>query len=333
MKKRRTTIFTALLITAILISGCAGESKTGSSPGKTNMKENGRLNVVTTLFPYYDFIRQIAGDKVNLTMIVPAGMDTHSFEPTTEDMINIQNSDIFIYNGGSLEHWVTKVLDSTNNKNQTIMRMMDYTDILEEEHKEGMEDEHDNKHKNNFDKKDSDEEEFDEHIWTSPVIACTLVTEICSTLKEADSENADFYQNNCDKYIEQLKSLDKELHNITDNARVKTLIFADKFPLRYFTEEYGLDYFAAFSGCSTDTEPSVDTLKFLIDKVKSEKISDVYYLELSSQKIADTICSSTNAKKKLFYSCHNVSQKQFNDGITYIDMMKKNAETLKEGLK
>lgn len=325
MKKRITATFTALIITAILISGCTGKSKTGN---KTNIKENGKLNVATTLFPYYDFIRQIAGDKINLTMIVPAGMDTHSFEPTTEDMINIQNSDIFIYNGGSLELWVTKVLDSTDNKNQTVMRMMDYTDILKEEHKEGMEDEHGSEHKG-----EPDEKEFDEHIWTSPVIACTLVTEICNTLKEADSQNAEFYQNNCDKYIEQLKSLNEELHNITDNARVKTLVFADKFPLRYFTEEYGLDYFAAFSGCSTDTEPSVDTLKFLIDKIKSQKINVVYYLELSSQKIADTICSSTDAKKKVFYSCHNVSQKQFNDGITYIDMMKKNAETLKEGLK
>lgn len=320
MKKRIHAFFSLMLIVTLLLSGCTKESRTE----KSYTKENGKLSVVTTLFPYYDFIRQIAGDKVNLTMAVPAGMDTHSFEPTTEDMINIGNADVFIYNGGSLDHWVTKVLDSANNKNQTVMCMMNYTEVLTEEHKEGMEGEHHDEH---------DDEEYDEHIWTSPVIAQTLVKEICNTLKEADSENAEFYQDNCDKYIEQLTSLDTELHDITDNARIKTLIFADKFPLRYFTEEYGLDYYAAFNGCSTDTEPSVDTLKFLIDKVKSENINVVYYLELSSQKIADTICNSTNAEKKIFYSCHNVSQKQFDEGITYIDMMKKNAETLKEGLK
>lgn len=317
MKKRIYTVFSIIIVAAMLISGCAGKS--GSN--KT-IKDNGKINIATTLFPYYDFVRQIAGDKANLTMIVPAGMDTHSFEPTTEDMINIRNADIFIYNGGSLDNWVTKILDSTEGKEQNVMCMMDYADILEEEHKEGMEDDHDGE----------SEEEYDEHIWTSPVIAQALVSQICNTLKEADSENAGYYQENCDKYISSLQALDKKLHNVTDNARVKTLIFADKFPLRYFTEEYGLDYYAAFSGCSTDTEPSVDTLKFLIDKVKSEKINVVYYLELSSQKIADTICSSTNAQKKLFYSCHNVTQKQFNEGITYIDMMEANAETLKEGL-
>lgn len=324
--KKIISIFLAVTLSALFLCGCAKNEN-------VNIKDNGKLNVVTTLFPYYDFVRQIAGDKVNLTLIVPAGMDTHSFEPTTDDMINIQKSDLFIYNGGTLEHWTERVLDSSK-KEFTILKMMDYVDIVMEEHKEGMQDSHSHDEISHSKKdEDHDEEEYDEHIWTSPVNAQILVSKICDTLKETDPKNAQFYQTNCDNYISELENLDKSFREVIDDARVKTLIFADKFPLRYFVDEYGLDYYAAFSGCSTDTEPSVDTVKFLIDKVKEDKISTVYYLELSSTKIADTICSSTGAQNNIFYSCHNVTQKQFDDGITYIEMMESNVETLKNGLK
>lgn len=323
MKKRIIAALMAVMAISLILSGCTSHSKTKKDSGNNN----GKLNIVTTLFPYYDFARQIAGDKADISLIVPAGMDTHSFEPTTEDIINIQKADMFIYNGGTLENWVSKVLKSIDNNTQARIKMMDFVDLLTEEHKEGMEDAH-GKHDDH-----EEDEEIDEHIWTSPANAKILVTEICSSLKTIDPENSDYYQANYDAYINSLTELDEDFHNVTDNARVKTLIFADKFPLRYFTEEYGLDYYAAFSGCSTDTEPSVDTVKFLIDKVKSEKINTVYYLELSSQKIADTICSSTGAGKKIFYSCHNVTAKQFDEGITYLDMMRDNLETLKEGLK
>lgn len=313
------------VLMVITLTGCTSVSQKEKASGNINIEDNGKLNVVATLFPYYDFVRQIAGDKVNLTMIVPAGMDTHSFEPTTDDMACIQKADVFIYNGGSIENWVTKVLASFDKKKQVRECMMDYVDVVTEETVEGMEaeDEHD----------DKEEKEYDEHIWTSPVNAQKIVTQICEALKKADSDNAEYYQQNADGYIQKLQKLDSEFKDVVKHAKRKTIVFGDKFPLRYFVDEYGLDYYAAFAGCSTDTEPSVNTMTFLIDKVKKEKIPVVYYLELSSHKIADTICSSTNAKKMVFYTCHNVTKKQFDDGVTYVDMMEHNVQSLKEGLK
>lgn len=297
----------------------------GCEKKETETLENSdeKLSVITTLFPYYDFVKQIAGDKVNVSMIVPAGMDTHSFEPTPADMITIQKADVFIYNGGDMESWVSQVLDASENKEQVTDVMMDHVKIVVEETVEGMELEEEG---------EEGEVEYDEHIWTSPVNAQKIVAEICTVLSKADPENANVYQKNTDAYIVQLKDLDKEFKDVINNSDRKTIIFGDKFPLRYFAEEYGLTYYAAFPGCSTETEPSPDTVAFLIDKAKEEKVPVIYYLELSSQKIADTICEGAGAKKLLFHSCHNVSKDDFNSGVTYLELMKQNVRNLKEGL-
>ncbi len=297
----------------------------GCEKKETETLENSdeKLSVITTLFPYYDFVKQIAGDKVNVSMIVPAGMDTHSFEPTPADMITIQKADVFIYNGGDMESWVSQVLDASENKEQVTDVMMDHVKIVVEETVEGMELEEEG---------EEGEVEYDEHIWTSPVNAQKIVAEICTVLSKADPDNANVYQKNTDAYIVQLKDLDKEFKDVINNSDRKTIIFGDKFPLRYFAEEYGLTYYAAFPGCSTETEPSPDTVAFLIDKAKEEKVPVIYYLELSSQKIADTICEGAGAKKLLFHSCHNVSKDDFNSGVTYLELMKQNVRNLKEGL-
>ncbi len=297
----------------------------GCEKKETETLENSdeKLSVITTLFPYYDFVKQIAGDKVNVSMIVPAGMDTHSFEPTPADMITIQKADVFIYNGGDMESWVSQVLDASENKEQVTDVMMDHVKIVVEETVEGMELEEEG---------EEGEVEYDEHIWTSPVNAQKIVAEICTVLSKVDPENANVYQKNTDAYIVQLKDLDKEFKDVINNSDRKTIIFGDKFPLRYFAEEYGLTYYAAFPGCSTETEPSPDTVAFLIDKAKEEKVPVIYYLELSSQKIADTICEGAGAKKLLFHSCHNVSKDDFNSGVTYLELMKQNVRNLKEGL-
>lgn len=297
----------------------------GCEKKETETLENSdeKLSVITTLFPYYDFVKQIAGDKVNVSMIVPAGMDTHSFEPTPADMITIQKADVFIYNGGDMESWVSQVLDASENKEQVTDVMMDHVKIVVEETVEGMELEEEG---------EEGEVEYDEHIWTSPVNAQKIVAEICTVLSKADPENANVYQKNTDAYIVQLKDLDKEFKDVINNSDRKTIIFGDKFPLRYFAEEYGLTYYAAFPGCSTETEPSPDTVAFLIDKAKEEKVPVIYYLELSSQKIADTICEGAGGKKLLFHSCHNVSKDDFNSGVTYLELMKQNVRNLKEGL-
>ncbi|MFA9377343.1 MAG: metal ABC transporter substrate-binding protein [Lachnotalea sp.] len=312
------------------------ESSVAESVAETEVtSDQDKLKVVTTLYPYYDFVRQIAGDKVNITMLVPAGMDTHSFEPTPADMIVVQNAEVFIYNGGDMESWVPQVLDAVENTNQISDCMMDHVETFVEEECEGMEPEEDETEATDVDDTDQttgEDVEYDEHIWTSPVNAQKIVTEICNVLKEADQEDADYFQSNADNYIKQLQDLDSQFKDVVDNSKRKIIIFGDKFPLRYFVEEYGLEYRAAFNGCSTETEPSVSMVAYLIDKVKEENVPVIYHIELSSGKIADTISEATGAKVLLFHTCHNVSQEDFDNGVTYLELMQKNVEALREGL-
>ena len=335
MKKiRKLHILTAMLFfaAAILVS-CSKPS----APVRQDMADD-RLNVVTTLFPYYDFTRQISDGKTDLTLVIPAGMDSHSFEPTPADMRTIQNADILICNGGAMEHWLTEVLDSIDTSGMTVVTMMDYIDAVEEEAVEGMEDgeqeEHDHgAHKAYVDYDGHEEEiEYDEHIWTSPVNAMKLVGVIRDALQQADPENAAAYQDSAADYLEELSQIDAGFKAVSA-ARIRSMIIvADKFPFRYFAEEYGLDYRAAFSGCSTDTEPSAKTIAYLIDKIRNENIPVVYYLELSSSRVAEIISEETGAQPLLLHSCHNVTRAQFDSGITYVDLMRQNIENLRKGI-
>lgn len=307
----------------LLLSGCG----TASSGSKSAESDKDKLTVVTTLFPYYDFVRQIAGDQVNLTMMVPAGMDTHSFEPTPFDLVNLQKADLFLYNGGELEGWVDSVLDSIQTDDLTVFNMIDYfkshedtaallleEDEEEEEHGAGK------------------SHETDEHIWTSPVLAQTMVSAICQLLSEADPDHASLYQENAASYTAQLQQLDTQFRQVVSNSPLSVMVFGDKSPFRYFTHTYGLDYYAAFTACSSEAEPGAATLALLVDTVREEKIPVVYYVELSSQKVADNICEATGAQKLLFHSCHNVTADDFKAGVTYLDLMRQNLEHLKTGL-
>lgn len=297
--------FTIVCFT-IILAGCATDTGT--------VKDNGKINVVTTIFPYYDFVRQVAGDRANLVMSVPAGMDTHSFEPTAADMIDIKNADVIIYNGGEMEGWVEEVLEAASNNNVITGKMMDTVDVVTEE----------------INGESTDE--YDEHIWTSPVNASKIVYKIADILSEADKENSKYYYNNADLYSKKLRSLDSRIKEITSSSEKKHLVFADRFPLRYFIDEYGLNYSAAFAGCSTETEPSADTIAFLIDKVKEENIPVVLKIELTSAKVADVISEETNTEVLTFYTCHNVTKAQFDSGITYCDLMQENINVLKKAL-
>lgn len=299
----------------ILLTGC--ENNTGT------FKDNGKLNIITTIFPYYDFVRQVAGDKVNLRLIVPAGMDTHSFEPAASDMIDIGNADIIIYNGGEMELWVGKVLEAAANNNIITGKMMDYVDTFTEEDVTGLDKEH---HHN------GEKEEIDEHIWTSPANAIKIISKIADILSKADKENSQYYYNNASQYINKIKKLDKEFKEIVNSSEKNYLIFADRFPLRYFVEEYGLNYNAAFAGCSSETEPGADIIAFLTDKAKSENINAILKIELTSNKVANAIAETAKSEVMTFNTCHNVTKKQFNNGITYYDLMKENANVLKKAL-
>lgn len=370
----RKTVVLLLSVSMIFsLVGCSGT--------KTSDKEKEyRLKIVTSLFPYYDMARAIIGDvkKIDLQMTVTPGQDSHSFEPTPSDVIQMENADVLIYNGGSLETWIDTLLDSLNNKKQIQMKMMDYVDVLNEEIVEGMDtrfeehdhDEHSHKednhnkenhkedshsedsynqeegshsedslkheeHSHDSEVSDHEEEshnETDEHIWTSPVNEIIMTEKICETLSKALPEEKENFQKNAENYISQLKELDNEFRTIVENAKTNEIIFADKFPLQYFAKEYGLKYYAAFPGCGSDMEPSAKTIAFLVDKIKEDNIKAVFYLELSSHIVADAIETDTGAKPLQFNSCHNITQKQFDSGVTYVDLMKENVNNLKIAL-
>lgn len=324
--KRGAGLLVLLSLTAAVTAGC----RRAQTP-----PPDGRISVVTTLFPYYDFVRQTAGDRVKITLVVPAGMDSHSFEPTPADMITIQNADVLICNGGEMEHWLSQVLDSIDTSDMTVVSMMDYVDTVEEEHVEGMEDAAAG-HSHADDEADLDGHEmlieYDEHIWTSPVNAMAIVKIISRTLQEEVPGEAERIKANTDAYLKDLEALDASFRQVSADRKRNMIVVADKFPFRYLADEYGLSYRAAFSGCSTDTEPSARTIAYLIDKIKADGIPVVYYLELSSHSTARIISEESGAKPLLLHSCHNVTRREFDQGVTYLQLMKQNVENLRQGL-
>jgi zinc transport system substrate-binding protein len=311
--------FLILITAAVILFGISG-----CKPKKNTVRNaNGKINVTVTVFPAYDFVRAVAKDKVNLNLLLPPGAESHSFEPSPKDIITVQNSDIFIYVGGESDVWVDRILESMNTDNMKILAMLETVEAVEEETVEGMEEE------------EGEEEEtaYDEHVWTSPGNAMMIVNAITQLLCEADPANADFYQENSIDYISKLADLDNAFREVIIGAKRNTIIFADRFPFRYFADAYGLKYYAAFPGCSTETEPSVATVAFLINKIKAEKIPVVFHIELSNERMADAISGETGAKKLLLHACHNVSKRDFDAGLGYLDFMRKNVENLREALR
>jgi zinc transport system substrate-binding protein len=474
---------------------------------KEETANNGKPEVVAVNFPAYDFARQIAGGRVNITMLLPPGAESHSFEPMPRDIIKIQDCDVFIYTGGENEVWVDRILESMDASKKKIIRMMDAVEVVEEEIVEGMEDdEHDHGHgefdpakvkdrplsdftgswksgvpflnngsldsyiahraeeggistteakaalnsawasdydaltitgntlaignrvaayayrgyeivesdhgasvwykyqisasTNGFPEyimfndhgdgneeehheehehegvahihfkygnagfadlleragwagmffdadastgeivetvvghghEEEEEREYDEHVWTSPKNAQRIVHVITDALCEVDAADAPLFRRNAEAYNAQLAELDREFQAVVDAAKRKTIVFGDRFPFRYFADAYGLTYFAAFPGCSTETEPSAATVAFLINKVKAEKIPVVFHIELSNEKMADTIAEETGAKKRLLHAAHNISKRDFDNGVTFLEIQKANVPRLKEAL-
>jgi len=306
--------------------------------------DGGKLQIVTTLFPYYDFARAIAQDRADVTLLLSPGREAHSFEPTPLDAVTISEADVFLYNGGEGEYWVESMLDAAGEHIAVASRMMDYVDALNEEYVEGMQgadghdhdhehgshDDHDHDHEE--DEHDSDEIEYDEHIWTSPKNAVVLCRAVCDAICRADAENAAFYRANCENYCAQLEDLDARFAALCESAPRRLLIFADRFPMLYFCREYGLDYRAAFHGCSGDTEPSLATIKFLIDKVEDENIPVVYTIDFGTKKVAAVVSECTGAAVETLYSMQTVSRADFDAGETYLTLMERNYEALRKGL-
>ena len=310
-----------VLLCVLLLTGCAAPQEAA---------DDGKMSVVCTLFPYYDFARQIAQDRASVTLLLAPGREAHSFEPTPRDALTVANADVFVYNGGEGETWVEDLLDAAGENIGTVACMMDFVEAREEEIVEGMQvREHDHEYDHG---EDSDEIEYDEHIWTSPENAVILCRAVCEAMCARDSANADFYRKNCEDYCAQLAALDEQFRALRAEAKRDLLVFADRFPMLYFCESYDLRYRAAFHGCSTDTEPSLSTLKYLIDKVNDEKIPVVCTIDLSSRKIAEAVSESTGAEIVTIWSMQTVSRADFDAGETYVSLMTRNLDTLRKGL-
>ena len=300
-------LIAALLCLCLVLCGCTAQ------PEKPH--DETKLQIVCTSFPAYDFAREIADDRAELTLLIKPGSEVHSYEPTPKDMIRIQESDLFICNGGESEQWAKTLITPELNT----IYMMDCVDTVEES-ADGI-----------YNAEDG-EPELDEHVWTSPLNAIKISEEICNALCKLDTDNAEAYKTNFAAYKAQLMALDREFRQVIKNSGKHTLVFADRFPMRYFALEYGLNCYAAFPGCSSETEPSAKTVAYLIDRVREDKIPAVLYMEFSNQKMADVICEDTGCKKLPFYSAHSVSAEQFEQGVSYLDLMRINLNSLKEAL-
>lgn len=300
--------FVITILSVFAISGCSNENLKDEN-------DSGKLRIVATIFPYYDFARNIAGDKAEVKMLLSPGNEPHSYDPSPSDIVAIENCDIFIYNGGESDEWVDGVLDSLQNSHLRILKMMDFVDALNEQKTD---------HTNG--------DELDEHIWTSIRNSQNLSKIIAETLKQIDAENSDYYSYNELIYNEMLSNLDNQIMSIVENASRNTVVFGDRFPFLYFVNDYGLNYECAFPGCSSETEPGISTVTRLIDFVREDKIPVVFYLEFSNGKTADLIAEDTGAKTLEFCSCHNVTKEQFESGVSYISLMQQNAKNLEEAL-
>lgn len=284
------------------------------------------MNILTTIFPIYDFARTVAGDHADVSMLLPPGAESHTYEPTPRDILKIQNADLFIYIGGESDIWVDQILSSLGDKKPRTLVLIHSVNALPEEVVPGMQAEEESPTSG------EDEVVYDEHIWTSPLNAIKMVDAITVALSELDPAHAADFENNRAALDQKLQELDQTFRDIVKTAKRKTIIVGDRFPFRYLTEEYGLEYYAAFPGCSAEVEPSASTVAFLIEKVKAEKIPIVFYIEFSTHKIADAIADATGAKTMLLHSAHNVSQEDIDSGITYLNIMSENAEKLREAL-
>ena len=314
-----------LVIGALALVSCSKKDNTASTEAGS-----GKIKVVTTIFPIYDWVSNIAGDNADISMLINSGADLHSFQPSADDIISISDCDLFIYIGGESDEWAEEaVANSTNPKLKAINLLEALGDSAkEEELVEGMQGEEE--------EEDGEEApEYDEHIWLSLKNASALVEEIKNALSEIDSENSEAYSSNANAYIGRLDALDKEYEGCVNSASNKTLLFGDRFPFRYLTEDYSLDYYAAFIGCSAETEASFETVTFLANKADELKLKYVMALEGTDHKLADTIIQNTSSKSArvlTLNSMQSITSKDIDSGISYIGIMQDNLAVLKTAL-
>ena len=357
MNKFSIRAIVIMFLFILLITGCGGSGGAGSTQSAS---ENGagvtqaaggngaagedRLQVVTTIFPVYDWARQVVGaasKDVDVTLLVENGVDMHSFQPTASDLMTIADCDLFLYVGGESDEWVEEALKTAPNPDRVTLKLIDVLGdaALEEEIAEGMEhdhDEHDHNHEHEDDEEHNDDErQLDEHIWLSLKNAQVLTKSISDALSTVDPENAGTYADNQATYAEQLSALDTAYQTAIESAAGDTLLFGDRFPFLYLTRDYGLTYYAAFPGCSAETEASFETVTFLADKTDELQLKHLMIIEGSDGRIAQTIIDSTREKSQKILtldSMQSVTKDDIATGITYLSVMEGNLEVLKEAL-
>ena len=335
--KKIIALLLVLLMTAGMLAGC-GKQKDDDTTDTTD-----KLSIVTTIFPEYDWVRQILGDKADnadVTMLLDNGVDLHSYQPTADDIVKISDCDLFIYVGGESDGWVEDALKNATNKDMKVVNLLEVLGdkVKNEEVVEGMQEEeheHEDGEEHEEGEEHEHEEEADEHVWLSLKNAEVLVGTISNALQEVDPGNKDAYAANADAYVKKLSALDAEYQTAVDNAVRKTVLFGDRFPFRYLVDDYGLNYYAAFVGCSAETEASFETISFLAKKVDELKLPCVLTIEGKNNKIAETIVKNTAPKSQKILtmdSMQSTTSKDVASGTTYFSVMEKNLAVLKEAL-
>ena len=338
----------SILLILILSVGCL--SACGSNGGR----RDGKLRIVATIFPEYDWVKSILGDRaadVELTLLLDNGVDLHSYQPTADDILTISDCDLFIYVGGESDRWVEDALKNPVNKNRVVINLMDVlgSAVKEEEIVEGMQEEHEHDHEDgdhedgdhDHDHEDGDDDhdegpEYDEHVWLSLRNAAIIVKSLSESLQKLDPDHAETYRKNTEDYLAKLAALDGQYKAAVEGASVKTLLFGDRFPFRYMTDDYGLKYYAAFVGCSAESEASFETIAFLSEKVDELSLRSVITIEGTDHRIAETIIRNTKTKDQqilVLDSLQSAKAEDIKNGVTYLSVMEKNLSVLKEALR
>ena len=341
--KKITALLLALFMLVGALAGCGKQNDTNQTD---------KLSIVTTIFPEYDWVREILGEKADnaeITMLLDNGVDLHSYQPTADDIVKISDCDLFIYVGGESDEWVEDALRNAANRNMKVINLLEVLgdsvkteEIVEgmqeeeHEHEDAEEHEHEDAHAHEDAEEHEHEEEADEHVWLSLKNAKMLVRVISKALQELDPDNKDIYAANADAYVKKLSALDAEYQAAVDAASNKTILFGDRFPFRYLVDDYGLRYYAAFVGCSTETEAGFETISFLAKRVDEWKLPCVLTIEGAQHKIAETVVRNTTAKNQRVLtmdSMQSTTSKDVKNGTTYLSVMEKNLSVLKEALR
>lgn len=323
------------LVTAVLCGFALTSCGAGDKYGEI---EEGKITVIATLFPQYDFARQIAGEYANIVLLLPPGMESHSYDPSPADIIAIQNADVFLYTGPYMETWAVDVTEGMEED----VRIVDLSAHIPLAKEEDIEAEYESMHEAEGNGHEGHNHEgisheghshlYDPHIWTNPVYAEIMVGDILEAVAEADPAHAETYRENAAQYLSELAELDRDIRKTVDEAECREVFFGGRFAMYYFAREYGLRYEAVYDSCSSETEPSVQMVVHVVKEMREKEIPVIYYEELVEPRIARTIAEETGSRMLLWHSCHSVTKDELLEGVTYLKLMRQNLENLRAGL-